>query len=276
MLSLSINHPLQFAGSKGALTVKMTIRPGETLAIMGPSGAGKTSLLRAVAGLLKPREGQVTWQDETWLDTSQKRFLPPYKRSVGFAFQDYALFPHLTIRENLRFALAPIREDAKVDELITLVQLTDFADQKPAHLSGGQQQRAALARALIRKPNVLLLDEPFSALDGVLRHKMQTVLRDYLKRFQPAMLLVSHDPKEVARLADGLMIMENGKMRQMGTPGELLAQDPIEKLSGKIIELGENSMVVLTDLGVVRLPFRPSRGEVGDEMEVPFDLEKGL
>lgn len=276
MLSLSINHPLQFAGSKGALTVKMTIRPGETLAIMGPSGAGKTSLLRAVAGLLKPREGQVTWQDETWLDTSQKRFLPPYKRSVGFAFQDYALFPHLTIRENLRFALAPIREDAKVDELITLVQLTDFADQKPAHLSGGQQQRAALARALIREPKVLLLDEPFSALDGVLRHQMQTVLRDYLKRFQPAMLLVSHDPKEVARLTDGLMIMENGKMRQMGTPGELLAQDPIEKLSGKIIELGENSVVVLTDLGVVRLPFRPSRGEVGDEMEVPFDLEKGL
>jgi len=189
------------------------------VALYGPSGAGKSLTLQAMAGLLPVRAGHVRLDGRALLDTAAGIDLPPEARGVGYLFQHYALFPHLSVRDNIGFGLTSWRqrlkaEDAaRVDELIESFGLTAMARSKPATLSGGQQQRVALARALACKPRVLLLDEPFAALHTTLRRQLRAELRDLRQRLGIPAVIVSHDPEDVMALADEVFLLDGGGVR---------------------------------------------------------------
>lgn len=206
------------------MEVALRIEVGTITALTGPSGAGKTTLLRLIAGLVKPESGRIQFGDDVWLDSKKKVFQSPQQRRTGLVFQDYALFPHLTVRQNVAFGLDKGDDTARVDELLHEVELTQLADRKPHQLSGGQQQRVALARALVRRPRLLLLDEPLSALDRSMRQRLQDYLLNLHQSHQLTILLVTHDLAEIFRLADQVVEMDEGKVTRQGTPREVFAQ----------------------------------------------------
>ncbi|HPR88343.1 MAG TPA: ABC transporter ATP-binding protein, partial [bacterium] len=200
--------------------VSLSIRKGEFFSLLGPSGCGKTTLLRMLAGFEQPDTGRLL------LDGQEITPLPPNKRKVNTIFQSYALFPHLTVRQNIAFGLQvqklPRAEiDAEVDKMLALVQLEAEADKKPALISGGQKQRVAVARALIMKPQVLLLDEPLAALDLKLRQKMLLELDLIHDEVGITFVYVTHDQGEAMSLSDRIAVMNHGKIEQVGTPAEI-------------------------------------------------------
>jgi molybdate transport system ATP-binding protein len=199
--------------------------PGELVALVGPSGSGKTSLLRAVAGLLRSRSlrGRVSVGDETWFDSESGAALAPQQRHAGFVFQHYALFPHLSALENVSIAAGPALPPGRVRQLFERLGLTGLEDRRPAQLSGGQQQRVALARALAREPKVLLLDEPFSAVDASARQALYRELATLRETLSTPMVLVTHDLGEARRLADRVVILDGGTTLQAGTPAQVFA-----------------------------------------------------
>jgi molybdate transport system ATP-binding protein len=192
----------------------------ETLALVGPSGAGKSTFLRAVAGLERPQRGRVVLDGEAWLDTERGVDLPPERRSVGLVFQEYALFPHLSVRRNVAFGGASA---AEVDELLERFGIAQLAAARPDAISGGERQRVALARALARRPRVLLLDEPLSALDAHTRGAVRAELRELLAGLGLPVVLVTHDFEDAATLADRVGVLVEGSLLQLGTPAELVA-----------------------------------------------------
>jgi molybdate transport system ATP-binding protein len=199
------------------LRVELHLDQG-TFALAGPSGAGKTALVRAIAGLESPARGHVGFPDETWFDAERGIDLPPERRHVGLVFQDYALFPHLTVRANVAFGG---RRD--VNELLQRMRLQHVANARPPALSGGERQRVAVARALASRPRVLLLDEPMAALDPSLRGDVIAGLRDVIADLAIPTLLVTHDFEEAAALADRIGVLVDGRLLQVGTPSELVA-----------------------------------------------------
>jgi molybdate transport system ATP-binding protein len=188
----------------------------ETVALVGPSGAGKTSVLRAVAGLAHPAAGMVSCDGDTWFDSVRGIDCRPEQRSVGFVFQEYALFPHLTVAQNVTFG------GGRADGLLRRLRIEQLANAKPAELSGGERQRVALARALAREPRVLLLDEPMAALDPHTRGRVRAELHDLLRELGLPTLLVTHDFEDAAALADRVGVLVDGRLRQVGQPAELL------------------------------------------------------
>jgi molybdate transport system ATP-binding protein len=190
----------------------------ETVALVGPSGAGKTSVLRAIAGLLRPEQGRVAVGSNVWFDSAADVDLPPEQRSVGLVFQEYALFPHMTVGENVAYA-GPHR----VDELLELLAIAPLRDAQPGELSGGERQRVALARALARDPAVLLLDEPLAALDAHTRARVRAELGDLLARLRLPTLLVTHDFQDAAALAPRIGVLVDGRIVQQGAAPELVA-----------------------------------------------------
>ena len=198
--------------------VWLALDPGELHALLGPSGCGKTTILRMIAGFETPSQGRILLSGEP-IDG-----LPPYERNVTTVFQSYALFPHMTVRENIEFGLKrkPVPDaSARVAEIVELVQLNGLEHRLPAQLSGGQRQRVALARALVMRPKVLLLDEPLSALDPSLRKQVRTELRMLQRRVGITFLLVTHDQEEALSLADRITVMNRGRVEQTGTPEEV-------------------------------------------------------
>jgi len=200
--------------------VNLAVRPGELLALLGPSGSGKTTLLRLIAGLDTPDGGAIRFDSHNALGRK------PKERGVGFVFQHYALFRHMSVFENIAFSLRIRRAKnpevkARVEELLKLIQLESLAARYPAQLSGGQRQRVALARALASQPRVLLLDEPFGALDAVVRRDLRRWLRHLHEEMNITTLFVTHDQEEAFDLADRVVIMNAGKICQMGTPIEI-------------------------------------------------------
>ncbi len=222
-LDIQLCHALRTAAGPVSMEVAFCIEQGSIMALTGPSGAGKSTLLRLIAGLLKPESGRISWGEEVWLDTSKKVFRSPQERKTGLVFQDYALFPHLTVRQNVAFSLQKGESDVRVDELLREVELTQLADQKPYQLSGGQQQRVALARALVRQPSLLLLDEPLSALDRSMRQRLQDYLLALHHSHKLTILLVTHDLSEIFRLTDQVIELDNGTILRQGTPEEVFA-----------------------------------------------------
>ena len=192
---LTLKKELNFAGGKGLLDIDVQIEAGIFVAISGPSGSGKTTLLRLIAGLEKG-EGLIKINNKIWLDTANGLRLLPQQRKVGYVFQNYALFPNMTVRQNLTFALEKNQSPAIIEELINTMELGELVNRYPQQLSGGQQQRVALARALVRKPPILLLDEPLSALDEGLRSHLQDYILKIHRKYQLTTLLVSHDTRE--------------------------------------------------------------------------------
>ena len=212
-LRVDLTHPLR--GFQLDLRLELG---AETLALAGPSGAGKTTLLRTIAGLVRPEQGRVEAGGRVWLDTEQGVSLPPEERSVGLVFQDYALFPHLTVAQNVAFG-----GKRRAAELIEMLGIGALAGVRPGRLSGGERQRVALARALAREPDVLLLDEPLAALDAATRSSVREELRGVLRELGLPALLVTHDYLDAAALADRVGVIVAGRIVQLGTPADLAA-----------------------------------------------------
>jgi len=214
------------------LDIDFTVEEGETLALVGPSGAGKTTILRAIAGLAHIEGGAVHCGEVTWLDAERGVNVPARHRKVGMVFQSYALFPHLSAQANVEEAMfhlpAQIRS-ARATELLARVQLDGLCRRVPAALSGGQQQRVALARALARDPAVLLLDEPLSAVDQPTRRALHRLLADIRQQLDIPIITVTHDVDDALRLADNLCFIEGGRQREFGPATDLLA-NPLSSL----------------------------------------------
>ncbi|MCC5882562.1 MAG: ABC transporter ATP-binding protein [Halomonas sp.] len=192
---------------------------GELLALVGPSGSGKTTLLRVIAGLMKPRTGRIACGEEVWFDDTAGFDRRPQQRRVGMVFQDYALFPHLTARDNVRVALGHLeasQRNERAERWLDRMHLQGLGNRYPSQLSGGQRQRVALARALAREPKALLLDEPFSAVDQVTRRRLQRELARLREQIRIPILLVTHDLDEAVALADRLCVLQGGSSLQMG------------------------------------------------------------
>jgi spermidine/putrescine ABC transporter ATP-binding subunit len=198
----------------------LKVRKGEFLTLLGPSGCGKTTLLNLIAGFLEADEG------ELFIDRDLVTQVPPHLREIGIVFQNYALFPHMTVAQNVAYGIRTRRVpraeiETRVRDALALVKLQDFADRRPKQLSGGQQQRVALARALVIRPRVLLLDEPFSALDRNLRTAMQVELREIQTRLGLTTVFVTHDQSEALSMSDRIAVMSNGRIRQIGAPSDI-------------------------------------------------------
>jgi len=204
------------------LDVKLELPAGAFAVLTGPSGSGKSMLLRLLAGLERPEEGRIALGDSVWQDSRQGLFLKPQDRSVGMVFQQYALFPHWSVRQNLRYALPRGESASRIEELLDVMELGELGDRLPHLLSGGQQQRVALARALVRRPKLLLLDEPLSALDVRTRRRLQQYLLQLHRSYGLTILLVTHDPQEMMQLADQLIWLEAGRIVQQGDPQRIL------------------------------------------------------
>jgi molybdate transport system ATP-binding protein len=192
--------------------------------LFGPSGAGKTTILRCLAGLERPEEGFIRLGDDVWFEAVRGICRPPQARDIGYLFQDYALFPHLTLAGNVGYGLSRLavgERRRRIGELLDIFGLQGMEDRYPAQLSGGQQQRVALARALARRPRLLLLDEPLSALDTPTREQLRLELRTWLARLQIPVLLVTHERSEVLALADTVLIVDEGQIRQAGSAEEV-------------------------------------------------------
>jgi molybdate transport system ATP-binding protein len=236
MIKIDVHKKLRAFDSEMNFHIQCQIKKGELVTLYGESGAGKTSTLRILAGLLKPDKGEITINEVSWIDTKNKIFLAPQKRNIGYVFQDYALFPNMSVLQNLEFASGKGQNKKVISELIEMMELGDLQNRKPQTLSGGQQQRVALSRALVRKPDVLLLDEPLAALDYKIRLKLQDYITRIHKEYNLTTILVSHDIGEIMKLSDRVFVLKQGKIVRQGIPSEIFSN---QKISGKFKFIGE-------------------------------------
>lgn len=235
LIRIDIEKLMHTANGPMNLKIQTEIGAGELVALFGASGAGKTTLLRIISGLLNPDQGKVLFGDTIWFDSEKQINLPTQQRNIGFMFQDYALFPNMTVEENIFFAQT-VKDIKAASELIAIFGLHELRKRKPAKLSGGQKQRLALARALARKPQLLLLDEPLSALDAEMRVMLQDEIRRAHEMLGATTLMVSHDLNEVFRLASHVVMIENGEITKSGTPETVFSDNAI---SGKVQITGQ-------------------------------------
>lgn len=285
MTSITLRGVSKSYGSFKALNdVDLSVAKGELLSLLGPSGCGKTTMLRLIAGLLDPTEGQVIFGDDVM------NGIPPHKRNVGLVFQNYSLFPHMTVFQNVAFGLRMRHIDAKaikaeVMRMLEMVQLHNQADRYPSQLSGGQQQRVGLARALVIKPAVLLLDEPFGALDKKLRDSMQLELRQLQQALKVTSIFVTHDQEEALTISDRIAVVSDGRIEQIDTP-QRLYEAPATRfvlhfvgasnaLAGKVRSADESGIVVDAPHGLmIRSSAKPAAFAPGDDILVACRPEK--
>lgn len=256
------------------LDVDFTLPTAQLLALYGDSGVGKTTLLRCIAGLEQPQVGYIALDQKVWLDTVNRINLPPQQRSTSLMFQDYALFPNMTVRGNLLFAQKKGRDPKRADTLLDMMEVGALRDTKPSKLSGGQRQRVALARTLIAEPQLLLLDEPFSALDTRLRARLVEEIGRLQQQSGMTTLMVSHQVGEIYQLAQQVIVLEQGSIRQQGKPAEIFSQGQTSgkfRFTGQILAMeAMDVMVALTVLvgqQIVRVACMPEEAQtlaVGD------------
>ena len=223
---MSLDARVQLGRGDFSLDLSLDAADGDTIGLLGPNGSGKSTTLRCLAGLDAPQTGRIDIAGVTVVDTTRGIDLPPEQRSVGFVFQDYLLFPHMSVLDNVAFGLRA-RGDARQSaerrarEWLERLEIGDLASRKPGRLSGGQAQRVALARALVIEPDLLLLDEPLAALDAGTRASVRSLLRRHLADFHGAVVMVTHDPMDAMVLADRVVVLEDGHAVQAGTPGDV-------------------------------------------------------
>jgi molybdate transport system ATP-binding protein len=258
----------------------LTVEPGETVALVGPSGAGKTTVLRVVAGLLTPDEGLVSLGDTVLLDTARRVDVPPERRRVGYLFQEYALFPHLDVWHNVRFGA---RSNADVGPLLERFHIADLARARVTQLSGGERQRVGLARALARDPALLLLDEPLSALDAHTRAGVRAELRELLDELGLPTILVTHDFEDAATLAHRVGVISEGEVLQLAAPTDLVAlpRDAFVAsftgatvLPGRVVAVRDGLRQIALDSGLTLWSADEGDGEVNVAV-YPWDVSLG-
>ncbi|EAH5484845.1 sulfate/molybdate ABC transporter ATP-binding protein [Campylobacter coli] len=248
MIKIDIKLPINTAKGKKQLELNTCLKANEIAAIFGESGAGKTTLLKIIAGLIKPEFGRIEVGDELWLDTQKNINLAIQKRKIGFVFQDYALFPNMSVKENISYAAT---SKQKVEELLSLMNLENLAKIYPKNLSGGQAQRVALARALAREPQILLLDEPLSALDFKMRSFLQDELVKILQHFKITTLLVSHDLAEIYKLSHRILELSDGKIIKDARTNEFFTSSNLSaklRLSATLLEIKKSDILMIFTL----------------------------
>jgi molybdate transport system ATP-binding protein len=248
MLSIAVQKKLNSSKGEMILDVNLEIETGAFVSVFGPSGAGKTSLLRMIAGLLKPDKGLISCRGELWFDSHLRINQSPQNRKTGFVFQDYALFPNMTVWENLQFVIKEKSRSEYALELLNRVRLERFKEHYPDTLSGGQKQRIALIRAIVSDPEILLLDEPLSALDATNRLELQ---EDILKLHRDSGLttiLISHNSSEVYRMSDYVYGLEDGRINKHGKPDQFFSGNDLSgkiQIPGEIVDLTREDIVFL-------------------------------
>lgn len=275
-LTVKLGKELHTTSGTTELDIDLQLKAGDFLAITGPSGSGKTTLLRLLAGLTSATRGFIKADDTIWLDTQNHICLPPQSRNVGMVFQSYDLFPNMTVRQNLLYARRNRTDSPIVEELIEITDLGQLTERYPAQLSGGQRQRVALARSLVRQPDLLLLDEPFSALDTPLRLRLQAYISDVHHRLGLTTILVSHDRQALYHLSKNIAVLEQGRLR-------MLSQPPISnpsqhsglQLRGEVFSIEEDgegqTVKVLVGHNLIALPVdEPRQFSVGQTVTVQF------
>ncbi len=250
MIYVNINKILHTAHGEMDLHFESEIPDRSFVTLYGPSGAGKTTILRCLAGLTSPDSGIIKSNDEIWFSGSEKINKKPGLRKTGVVFQDYALFPNMTVAENIASGAEKTKRKTKTEELLHEAGLTSLADRKPSQLSGGQKQRTALARALAREPDLLLLDEPLSALDHEMRSTLQDLILRLHRRYKMTTVLISHDMSEVFRLSDKVYTMDHGRVLKSGKPSEVFAEKGIStkfSFTGEILSIKKSGIIYIID-----------------------------
>ncbi|MCA6073497.1 ATP-binding cassette domain-containing protein [Fulvivirga sedimenti] len=278
MIEISVRKPLYSAGDELKLDVTINLEPGQIMALYGPSGVGKTSLLRMISGLMRPESGRICINGKVWFDSSTKQNLKPQERNAGFVFQDFALFPNLTVEGNLMYGLPKNSSRQMVYDLLERFELQKLKDRKPELLSGGQKQRVALARTLVQQPELLLLDEPLSALDPSMRRSLQDYIRQINSEQQCTIILVSHDISEIFRTAHKVLVLDNGKADRYGAPHDVFARKQISgkfRFTGEILGIRKEDVIyvaeVLIGTDIIKVVLDPSEItnlSVGDKVMV--------
>lgn len=257
MLRIDVHKKLHGPEGDFVLSASFTVGRGEILALYGPSGVGKTTILRMVAGLTTPDSGTVSFGGKDWAN------VPPQQRRVGFVFQDHALFPNMTVAENMAFAAGNQPGIPDVFELGGLV------NKYPHQLSGGQRQRVAVARALVQGSDILLLDEPLSALERSLRRRIGTYLKKAVRERAITVVLVSHDPDEVIALADRVAILDGGKIVAYGDPANLLLEERADNLvQGTVLKVEKGKALVRVGEQCIRVEVNPDNYKPGDVIKL--------
>jgi molybdate transport system ATP-binding protein len=278
MIILYLKKTLDAMDGKMELNVSIEIKKNSLTTIFGESGAGKTSILRMISGLMDPDSGHIEVNGKTWYDSTAGTNLRIQDRKIGYVFQDYALFPNMTVKENLSYALKKGQDPRIVSELLDIIELENLKNRKSGTLSGGQKQRVSLARALVGNPEILLLDEPLSALDEGIRSKLQDYILRVHEKYKLTTILVSHDLPEIFKLSDQIFLLKNGKIERSGTPSEVFLSNNISgkyRFTGTIIEKTKNDVVlvigVLVGNNLIKVIATEDEGEslkIGDKVMV--------
>jgi molybdate transport system ATP-binding protein len=277
MIDFALQKKLHTADGEMQLHVACTFESGKFISIYGSSGAGKTSVLRMLAGFMKPDNGYIKMNDAVWFDANKHVNVRPQQRKIGFVFQDYALFPNMNVRENIAFAVNKKEVATIVDELLELTGLTTLASRAIQTLSGGQKQRVALARAIATRPSLLLLDEPLSAIDNMMRGQLQTTLLEVHKRFNLTTILVSHDMDEIIKLSDSVIHLEHGIIKQNTSPAAFFLNGVgASILTGNIVSIedidNETFTIVLLNNRVMKINSteHDANFKVGEKVEIIY------
>lgn len=255
MIELSVQKELRSAGGKMLLDIELEVESGDMVTLYGRSGAGKTSLLMLLAGLMHPDKGHIRVGEEVWTDMEKGIRRRPQERNVGLVFQEYALFPNMTVMENLTYAMRKGQKDDQREHLIEIMDLKELKNRKPDTLSGGQKQRVALARALVNKPRILLLDEPLSALDQDMRGKLQQYILQVHREYGLTTLLISHDVTEIIKMSDYVLEMDNGRVLRKATPGEIFTHEKLNakfQFTGEVMKMTHQDFIVIVTVLVGR------------------------
>lgn len=248
MMKLKLHKRLHSTDGEMELSMDFHVDKGQFITLYGESGAGKTSVLRMIAGLMDLDHGRIEVNGVIWYDAEQNINLSPQKRNIGIVFQDYALFPNMTVRENLHFALQKGQDQKVVDELIDTMELGSLQSRSPLTLSGGQKQRVAIARAIVQRPKILLLDEPLSALDATIRVKLQDYLLELHRSFDLTTILISHDVSEIFKLSDHVIQMKQGIIFKQGSPTEVFINQEISgkfKFAGEVLQIEKQEVIYI-------------------------------